>query len=355
MRALVVTPKEKGSGRVIDVPEEDRPGDVAFRTLAVGICGTDVEISQGIYGEAPPGSDYLILGHEALGVVETVPAGAQLKPGDLVVPVVRRPCGQCHPCAVGQWDMCLTGNYTERGIKGRHGFLSERVREREAFLVKLPPGLEKTGVLVEPTSVVAKAVRQVELAQNRLPWEPRRAAVMGAGPIGLLATLLLTQKGLQVAVMDLAAPDSKKAQAVRALGAEFIPSPKTAHDRQEIGEFDLIVEATGFSPLLFEAVGHLRRNGCLVLTGVTGGHHRVTVDSDVLNQSLVLENHLILGSVNASMQDYRTAVAALSRAESDHPGWAASLITRRVPLRDFQSGFLRQEDDIKVVVDLDLD
>ncbi len=329
------------------MPAPEAEGKVLFRPDLIGICGTDQEIVAGLYGEAPPGEDVLILGHEVLGTVLEVPAGSRLKAGDRVVPIVRRPCDHCHPCALGQWDQCQSGDYTERGIKGRHGSLSERAAASEPFLVRIAAEVGDSGVLVEPGSVVAKAWRQATLAQRRLPWVPRRALVTGAGPIGLLAALLLTQQGLAVTVMDQVSAQSGRAEAARALGAAYAEG---SAGLAKGTAFDLVIEATGFSPLVFEAAAWLAPGGAMVLTGVTGGHREVEEDTNQFNQRMVLQNQLMVGSVNAGREDYESAVAMLERAAKDHPGWSQALITRRVSLAEFPDGLLHQPDDIKVVV-----
>jgi threonine dehydrogenase-like Zn-dependent dehydrogenase len=204
VRALTVRPRAAGSVRVEDVPEPP-PGDgaVLVETLAVGVCGTDLELARGDYGEAPPGERRLIWGHESVGRVREAPAASGLGPGDLVVGIVRRPDPvPCANCAAGEWDMCRNGRHTECGIKGRRGFGSERHRIEPEFAVKLAPGLARVGVLLEPASVVAKAWEHVERIGARAAWRPARALVTGAGPVGLLAALLGAQRGLEVRVFD---------------------------------------------------------------------------------------------------------------------------------------------------------
>ncbi|MHB1505318.1 MAG: glucose 1-dehydrogenase [Sulfobacillus sp.] len=347
MKAGVITPGVPNSYRVADMAEPDGRGRVLFRPDLIGICGTDQEIVSGLYGEAPPGDSVLILGHEVLATVQEVPPGSRLRPGDRVVPIVRRPCDHCYPCSLGQWDQCQSGDYTERGIKGRHGSLSELAAASEDFLVKVKPAVGDAGVLVEPGSVVAKALRQAELAQRRLPWVPHTALVTGAGPIGLLATLLLSQRGYAVTVLDQVDATSGRALAAKAVGASY------AQGSQNLPAgalFDLVIEATGFSPLVFEAAAWLAPGGAMVLTGVTGGHRQVVEDTNQFNQRMVLHNQLMVGSVNAGRQDYLTSVAMLERAATEHPGWTAALITRRVAMADFASGLDHQPTDVKVVV-----
>src|SRR5690348_8201789 len=213
MRALTVEPGVPNSIELADMPPPPASdGDVLVRALALGICGTDREIIAGDYGAPPPGERRLILGHESLGRVEEAPQGSGFARGDLVVGIVRRPDPlPCANCAVGEWDMCRNGLYTERGIKQRDGYCSERYRIHPPFAVRLPPHLERTGVLLEPASVVAKAWEHIERIGRRAAWQPRRVLVTGAGPIGLLAGLLGVQRGLEVHVLDLVTEGPKPA------------------------------------------------------------------------------------------------------------------------------------------------
>jgi len=346
MKALTVKPMTAGSARLDDVDEPPlSDGPVLVQTLAVGVCGTDMEIVSGAYGWAPPGRDRLVLGHESLGRVLEAPAGAPVAAGDLVVGIVRRPDPvPCENCAVGEWDFCRNGQYTERGIKGHDGYCSERYRIHPDFAVKIDPGLGLLGVLMEPTSVVAKAWEQVERIGARATWAPRHVVVTGAGPIGLLAALLGVQRGLEVHVFD-QVTTGPKPDLVGAVGASY----HTGKIEDACPSPDVVIECTGVGSLVFDAMEHLGANGVACLTGVSSGGRALHVDAGMLNRSMVLENQTVVGSVNANRRHYEAAAAALAKA--DH-AWLHGLVSRRVPLDQWQSALARQPDDVKVVVQL---
>jgi threonine dehydrogenase-like Zn-dependent dehydrogenase len=346
MRAIVVTPGVPNSAALAEVPEPDpADGAVRVRGLAGGICGTDAEIIAGDYGAAPPGSKHLVLGHESLGEVVEAPPGSGLAPGDLVAGIVRWPDPvPCGNCAVGEWDMCRNGLFTEHGIQGRHGFLAERWRLPPDRLVKVDPSLGDLGVLLEPTSVVAKAWEHVEKIAERARWRAGKVLVLGAGPIGLLAALLGVQRGLDVHVLD-RNEDGPKPRLVRDLGATYHTS-----DVQAAGDgADVVLECTAAPALLFEAMCAPRPNGIVCLLGVSPAGKCATVDAGALNRALVLENNVVFGSVNANRAHWEAAAAALARADRR---WLAGLVTRRVPLERWQDALRREDDDVKVVVTL---
>jgi glucose 1-dehydrogenase len=346
MKALTVQPGTAGSARLDDVDEPPvSDGSVLVQTLAVGVCGTDIEITTGAYGWAPPGRERLILGHESLGRVLEAPAGAPVAAGDLVVGIVRRPDPvPCANCAVNEWDFCRNGQYTERGIKERDGYCSERYRIEPDFVVKLDPALGRTGVLLEPTSVVAKAWEQVDRIGGRAHWAPTRAVVTGAGPIGLLAALIARQRGMEVHVLD-QVTTGLKPDLVVALGATY----HTGTIEDACPAPDVVIECTGVSSLVFDAMEHMGPNGVLCLTGVSSGGHSIDVDAGLLNRSLVLSNQAIVGSVNANRRHYEAAAAALAKA--DH-AWLEKVVSRAVPLADFAQALDRQPDDVKVVIEI---
>ena len=346
MKALTVQPMTAGSARLDDVDEPPlSDGSVLVETLAVGVCGTDIEITSGAYGWAPPGRDRLVLGHESLGRVLEAPAGAALSSGDLVVGIVRRPDPvPCANCAVGEWDFCHNGQYTERGIKERDGYCSERYRIEPDFAVKLDPALGRCGVLLEPTSVVAKAWEQVDRIGGRAHWAPTRAVITGAGPIGLLAALIAVQRHMEVHVLDQVTTGPKPGL-VADLGATY----HTGTIENACASPDVVIECTGVSSLVFDAMEHMGPNGVLCLTGVSSGGHSIDVDAGLLNRSLVLANQSIAGSVNANRQHYEAAAEALAKA--DH-GWLERLVNRTVPLERFSEALARQPDDVKVVIEI---
>lgn len=348
MRALTVEPKRAGSAAVGEVPDPAPAGDeLLVRGLALGICGTDREIADGEFGEAPPGRERLVLGHESLGRVQYAPPDSGFTEGDLVVGVVRRPDPEpCGACAHGEFDMCRNGKYTERGIKELDGFGSEVWCVEANYAVALDPRLEDVGVLIEPTSVVAKAWEQCERIGARAWFEPQRVLVTGAGPIGLLAALLGVQRSLQVHVLDLVR-EGPKPDAVRALGAAY--HCDGIEDALTRARPDIIIEATGVSKLVVEAIAGTEPYGIVCLTGVSTGGREVSMDVGAASRGIVLENDALVGSVNANLRHYAAAADALSSADRR---WLERLINRRLPLSRAAEALEPHEDDIKVVVSL---
>ncbi len=344
MKAITVEPGRAASARLEEVAEPDaREGSVLVEAVAVGVCGTDVEIVDGNYGWAPPGASRLVLGHESLGRVIDPGTSGSLAPGDLVVGIVRRPDPvPCPSCAVGEWDMCRNGRYTERGIKQIHGFMSERWRVEPEYAIKIDRSLGLLGVLLEPTTVVTKAWEQVTAVGQRAFWEPCNVLVTGAGPIGLLAALLGTQRGLDVHVLDRMESGAKPAL-VRALGATY-----HAGAIADVGFApDIIVECTGAGAVIADAIKHVASGGIVCLTGVgTGGRVGSLPIADVA-ADVVLRNNVVVGSVNANKRHWYKAGAALARADR---GWLAGLVSRSEPPEQFARALQREPDDIKVVV-----
>ena len=345
MRAITLIPGRPGSAQLDEVPEPaPAAGAVLVDGLALGICGTDVEIVHGEYGFAPGGEERLVLGHESLGRVLEAPAGSGFAEGDLVVGIVRRPDAvPCGPCAAGEWDFCANGEYTERGIKQLHGYGSERWRVEPEFAIRLDAGLEDVGVLLEPTSIVAKAWEQIERIGARSTFAPRTVLVTGAGPIGLLAALLAVQRGYEVHVLD-QVTDGPKPELVRRLGGTY-----HAGDASAAGKVDIVVEATGAGPVVAAALRGTTRNGIVCLTGVSSGGRSLDFDIGGFNRDVVLENDVVFGTVNANRRHYEAAAKALEDADRE---WLRGLITRRVPLDQWQDALERRPDDVKVVVDL---
>jgi threonine dehydrogenase-like Zn-dependent dehydrogenase len=343
-----VTPGEAGSAEVAEV-DDPRPdsGDLLVQGLAVGVCGTDREIAEGRYGTAPAGRDHLVLGHESLGRVLDAPAACEFEAGDLVVGIVRRPDPvPCGACARGEWDMCRNGRYRERGIKELDGYASEQWTVATDFAIGVDRSLGLCGVLTEPTSVVAKAWEQIERVGNRSWFDPQRALVIGAGPIGLLAALLGVQRGLDVHVLD-RVTDGPKPQLISDLGATYHHESLDA--AVQAAEPDVIVEATGVGSLVFDAMGASASYGVLCLTGVSSPGRQISIDAGELNREVVLENDAIIGSVNANRRHYAAAAAALARADRD---WLRRLITHLVPLDQAATALGRGDDDVKVVIGL---
>jgi glucose 1-dehydrogenase len=348
MRALTVVPLQAGSAAVVDVEEpEPGPGDLLVDGLALGVCGTDREIVAGDYGWAPPGQERLILGHESLGRVRTAPADSGFAEGDLVVGVVRRPDpAPCPACARGEWDMCRNGEYTERGIKEIHGYASERWTVEADFAVKLDPSLEGVGVLMEPTTIVAKAWDHIDRIGSRAYFAPERALITGGGTIGLLAALLGKQRGLEVHLLD-RVEEGPKPTLVRDLGAIYHTSDVTTIASE--APPDVVIEASGATPLVFDVMQHNAPAGVVCLTGVTPVGRTVSVDAGQLNRHIVLENDVVFGSVNANLAHYELAAKALASADR---AWLEQLITRRLPLERFEEALASHDDDVKVVLEL---
>jgi threonine dehydrogenase-like Zn-dependent dehydrogenase len=326
---------------VQDIEEPQREqGSVLVRALALGVCGTDRDLIEGNYGEAPPGRERIILGHESLGRVIEAPTGSGFSTGDLVVGIVRHPDPEpCINCALGEWDMCRNGKYTERGIKQADGFGAERWRADPGFLVKVDPRLGHAGVLLESASVLAKAWEHVERIGLRSRWAPRTALVTGAGPVGLMAALMGVQAGLEVHVMD-HNEDGPKPRLVRDLGAIY-------HTRFPPFEPDIVIECTGKADVIEQAVTGSAPGSIVCLTGLGGGEHAASFDVATLNQSMVLENRVLFGTVNANFRHYHDAARALARADR---GWLEQLITRRVPLEDWREAYEKQRGDVKTVL-----
>ncbi|WP_457015093.1 glucose 1-dehydrogenase [Geodermatophilus sp. SYSU D01186] len=323
------------------------PGELLVDGLAVGVCGTDREIAAGEYGWAPPGQEHLVLGHESLGRVREAPDGSGFTPGDLVVGVVRRPDPvPCGACASGAFDMCRNGRYTERGIKELPGHAGERWCVEADYAVLLDPVLGDAGVLLEPTSVVAKAWQQIEHIGGRSWFEPHTALVTGAGPIGLLAALLGVQRGLEVHVLD-RVTDGAKPGLVRDLGATYHSSG--VDDAVAACRPDIVVEATGAAPLVMAAMSATRPYGLTCLTGVSPRGRLIEWDAGGLNRSMVLENDAVFGSVNANLDHYRAAADALARADR---GWLDRLVTRRVPLASATDALRPDPGGVKTVITL---
>jgi threonine dehydrogenase-like Zn-dependent dehydrogenase len=348
MRAVTVRPGVKDSLEVRDVPDPaPAAGELLVEGLAVGVCGTDKEIARGEYGWPPPGREWLVLGHESLGRVRQAPPSSGFSPGDLVAGVVRRPDPEpCGACGRGEFDMCRNGRYTERGIKEIDGYGAQTWCVEADYAVKLEPHLDRAGVLMEPTTVVAKAWEQVERVGARSWFEPQRVLVTGAGPIGLLAALLGTQRGLEVHVLD-RVTEGPKPTLVRDLGATY-----HAKDIEQVISAvcpDVVIEATGANEPVLASLTGTAPYGVVCLTGVSPVGRRMTVDAGAINREIVLQNDAVVGSVNANLRHYRQAADALAAADLS---WLERVITRRVPLERATEAFTPRPDDVKVVIEL---
>src|SRR5437667_2353941 len=338
MRAVAVTPGKPNSIHLEEIPKPsvDDVSDgrgVLVKVLRVGVDGTDKEINAAEYGAAPPGYEFLVLGHESFGRVEAIgPNVTELQPGDYVVATVRRPGTSIYD-QIGTNDMTTDDTYFERGINLRHGFLTEYYVDDAEFIVKVPKGLKEVGVLLEPTTVVEKGITQAYEIQRRLRvWKPRRAAVMGAGTIGLLATLVLRLRGLDVTTFALTPKPYLNSELIEAIGARYISTQDTPimDGAARYGPFDLVFEATGYSPVVFESMRALGKNGVLVLSSVTGGNRIIEVPADKINLEFVLGNKVMVGTVNANREYFEAGVRYISQAELQYPGWLKRLLTHPV-------------------------
>ena len=364
MKAIAVIPgkpnsihlREVPKPNVADIPEER---GVLVKVLRVGVDGTDKEINAAEYGAAPPGDDYLIQGHESLGRVEQVgSAVTEFKPGDYVVASVRRPGSSIYD-QIGLQDMTTDDTYFERGINLRHGYLSEYYVDAADFLVKVPENLKHVGVLLEPTSIAEKAIGQAYEIQRRLRiWRPRRALVLGTGSLGLIAALILRLKGLEVTAAGRKKAPFLNSELLERIGARYISTAEMdlQQTASSFGPFDLILEGTGFSPLVFQAMDALGKNGVLAMVSVTGGDRTVEVPADHINQGFVLGNKVAFGSVNASREDFERGVQDLSTAELAYPGWLSELLTHPIQGLDNYEELMRTlteaKDAIKVFCDV---
>ena len=355
MKAVTVVPRSKGTLALRDV---DKPspgaGELLLKVRRVGVCGTDIDIIAGSYGEAPKDSGYLILGHESLSTVEEVGRGAEgFAKGDLVVPTVRRSCPEnCLNCRSGESDMCLTGHYTEHGIKGLHGFASEYALTDSRYVVKLPQSLSDVGVLLEPLTIVEKGVEQTYTMQlARMKWEPKRALVLGAGPVGLLATAALRLRGLQVDTVARKPGDSPKARLATSLGARYID----AVDKQlsTLGRvYDVVFEATGAASVALDAQDLVNVNGVVSYVGIYGTDV-TTGDVGKVFTGLVLGNRLHFGSVNANISYFRKGVKDLVRMQGKWKGFLEGIITTKVPLASAERAYgAKLESEVKTILEI---
>ena len=367
MKAIAVAPKRR-QVELIDcaVPEIRRPTDVKVRILEVGVCGTDREICAFEYGTPPGDVEHLVIGHESLGeVIEIGPAVKRLRRGDLVVPMVRRPCPHevCTACHQQRQDFCFTGDFHERGIKEAHGFMTELVVDDERYMNVVPPALRDVAVLVEPLTIAEKALAQVNLVQQRLPWaceftpgaqrqHCHRAVVIGAGPVGLLGAMALVNAGFDTTVYSRGATPNAKASLVEEIGAHYLDAESVPVTElpDRVGNIDLIYEAAGASTVAFQAMTVLGTNGIFVFTGVPGRKGPMPVDTDLLMRNLVLKNQIVLGTVNAHQETFAAAIDDLGVFYRRWPNAVRSLITGRFPLEAHRELLLGPPSGIKNVL-----
>ena len=356
MKAIVVRPGEKDSIHMRDMPDPQMLEDqVAVRMLRVGLCGTDAEINHGLYGKPPDGEEFLILGHENLGVVADVGSRVKgLTPGDIVVATVRRPCSVCPNCAAGENDCCSSGRYEERGIMRRHGFMAEYYVEHPQFLHRIPPAVEPIAVLLEPMSVVQKGIDHAFLLQRRLVWKPALAVVLGAGPVGLLGAAALRARGLRTVVVGREPATDLRAQIATQMGAEYVSveGSSVLELPGRIGAPDLVLEATGSARVVFDAMEILGPNGVLCLLSVTGGSGTNEEPIERINQLLVLGNQVVFGSVNANPRHFARGVEDFVTIEEHWPGVLGRILTDRIPWTEFKSWFTRRGTGIKATLEI---
>ena len=364
MRAVAVNPGQPNSVHLRDAPMpplESVPNGtgVLVRVLKVGVDATDREINEALYGNPPPGDDYLIIGHETFGIVEAVgPNVRRIKPGDYVTATVRRPGGSIYD-QIGTYDMTSEETYFERGINLLHGYLTEYFVDDEEYVVVVPPGLRHLHVLMEPMSCAAKAVQQAFEVQRRMKvWRPRVAFVMGAGQIGLLATLLLRLRGLEVFTIARRPPPRLNSEIVERMGATYVSTEQESLDElvARVGKADLIVEVTGSSNIAFESMSVLGHNGVLVWHSITGGNREVQIPSDKINIDWVLGNKLLLGSVNANREHFESGIKDLALGDVMYPGTIEMILTNPVDGLDNYEEMMRllveERDALKVYVNV---
>ena len=369
MKAVSVVPSRHEISLIQqEEPKLMTPSDVKLRMLDIGICGTDKEIAAFQYGTPPAGSDYLVIGHESLAeVIDVGPAVTRVKRGDLVVPMVRRPCPHeyCVACRAGRQDFCFTGDFTERGIKQRHGFMCEFVVDDERYMNPVPRGLRDIAVLVEPLTIAEKALTQVWQVQQRLPWacptnpgqaqaNCHRAVVLGAGPVGLLGAMALVNSGFHTYVYSREPAPNSKSILVEAFGAKYLSSQTTSIDQlgEVVDNIDLIYEATGASSLSFAMMKVLGTNGIFVFTGVPGRKGAIEVDTDLMMRNLVLKNQVIFGTVNAGRDSFESSIRDLGTFYERWPKAVKALITGRFPIEAYGDLLLGRGDGIKNVISL---
>lgn len=364
MKAIILHPGTTNV-ELKDWPEPfiQNPDEIKAKVMFVGICGTDREETTGGRADAPAEEKELIIGHEMIGqIIEIGKDVKTVKPGDCVVFTVRRGCGACIPCNNFRSDMCLTGNYTERGIKGRHGFQSQFVVEKECYAIKVPNSIKDIGVLAEPMSVVEKAIdeagliqkaRYVSLANNPNWLEGKTAVIAGLGPIGLLAGVILALRGAKIIGLDIVDPNSSRAQLFKQLGGIYV-NDKTMNlenFKKDYPNVDVIVDAAGIAKLDFDLLDLLGINGVFVLTGVPGDQRLVDIDGAHLMRQLVLKNQVMVGSVNASIEHFRTGIADLEAASKKWPGLMEKFISQRYPYQQYDEALHHHTpDETKVVI-----
>jgi threonine dehydrogenase-like Zn-dependent dehydrogenase len=349
MKAVAVTPGEKFSTRLIDASlPEIGTGEVLLKVLEVGIDGTDLEINQGLYGRCPRECNHLILGHECLAMVEETRDEMEgLEKGDLVVPTVRRP-DDCPNCRKGESDMCIKGDFLEHGIKGLHGFASEYSKSHDKFLVKVPEKLRDVAVLLEPLSIVEKGILQSYSIQERMYWNPKTALVLGVGPLGILAAMVLRLKGLEVTAYATISREGLKARLIEEVGGTYVSAREDPLNSWE-HKFDIIIEATGNTGVAVDSLKLLNANGILCLLGVYPSGEECGDFSGILKE-MVLENKAIFGSVNANISYFERGIEDMEEMKKRFPGVLERIITKKLTPEEYEGAFNPEKEDIKTVI-----
>jgi threonine dehydrogenase-like Zn-dependent dehydrogenase len=358
MKALGVFPSRREI-RIVDHPEPTlvATDDVKFQVLDAGVCGTDREICDFQFGEPPSGRDYFVLGHEALGRVTEAGPTSGFKPGELVVPMVRLPCSEaaCTACKHERQDFCTTDTFPEHGIRRSDGFLTDFVVERARYLFRLPEGLRRSGVLVEPLTIAEKALLQVDAMRGRMPFEGgRTAAVLGAGPVGLLGAMALVSRGWRTFVLARSPETTPNAVVAKSIGADYVSVPQGANEdvAGKLGPIDLVYEAAGSVHAAFKFLEFLGPNGIFVFTGVPGLKSPMAIDAEKIMRNMVLRNQVAMGTVNAGRDAFEAAIADLAQFAKRWPKALEGLITGRHRLEDWRSLLIDKPGGIKSVVEI---
>jgi threonine dehydrogenase-like Zn-dependent dehydrogenase len=365
MKAIAITPGTSGA-RIVERPEPDitAPDEVKVKIIRVGICGTDREELSGGRADAPEGQQELVIGHEMFGKVVAIGSSVtRVKVGDYAVFTVRRGCNECPPCLMHRSDMCQTGKYHERGIKGLDGYQTEFAVDKEQYIIRIPPALESVAVLMEPLSIVEKAIEEAlrvqavrdPVAATTPDWIfGRKCLVAGLGPVGLLAAMVLQLRGGEVYGLDVVDAASARPAWLSGIGGHYLDGRQIPASLVEknIGGMDFIVDASGIPSLEFDLLDALAKNGVYVLTGIPGGDHPLQIPGAALIRQLVLNNQLLLGSVNAARGHFQMGASHLEQA---HLKWGAhldKLITERFTPEVFAASADRHDpESIKQVVE----
>ncbi len=363
MKAIVLKPGTTSIQlKDVEEPMIQKPTDVKMKVLSVGICGTDREEASGGRADAPQGESELVIGHEMCGqIVEVGSLVKDFKVGDYAVFTVRRGCGHCEACLADHYDMCYTGQYTERGIKGRHGYQAEFAVDDEKYLIKIPETIKDIAVLTEPTTVVEKAIEEAcHIQTSRLPghnkesWlQGKTALIAGLGPIGLLGAMVLALRGAKVIGIDIVDKDSSRPKILEELGGTYINAKETSLDNllKQHPQIDLILEAAGIAKLDFDLFDILGMNGVYVLTGVPAEGKPLDVNGAHIMKQIVLKNQVVLGSVNASFDNFHSAVKDLESGLKKWPTTIPKIISHKIPFKEFEKVLSKHSpDEIKVII-----